>query len=362
MKTIVYFTVNKENDKIYIGIHDVEDDKVYLWDGYYGNGINKNYPSTLNFPKTPFQHALKKYGFDAFHRYVLKVCDTREEAKSIESLLINEEFISRADTYNISLGGDTPPSSSKPVHQYDLQGNYIASFNSIREAAKKTNSAEQTISRSVLYGSIANNYYWSEDYYTVLDISNRTKKQAQLTYIYNSTTGILYMEFESKNETARYLDVTLSSIQKAIKLGTKVQGYYISDIKYDIYPIKARKKREINSPVYQYDLKGNFIAKFNNVREACDHCNIKINRIYQNIQLQRPLKDFYWSYEKYDKYPVQKDLKPRKRKVGRYDMDGNLLEVFESVRACREQYSNINKVLKGVCNTCKGFKFKYIDE
>ena len=59
---------------------------------------------------------------------------------------------------------------------------------------------------------------------------------------------------------------------------------------------------------------------------------------------------------------ISKNFNPcKKRKVGRYDFEGNLLETFDTVRECRKQYANVSKVLKGTASHCKGFVFKYIE-
>jgi hypothetical protein len=51
MKYIVYQTVNKINNKIYIGVHGTEIDE---FDGYIGNGVSIYRPATYMHPKTPF--------------------------------------------------------------------------------------------------------------------------------------------------------------------------------------------------------------------------------------------------------------------------------------------------------------------
>ena len=66
---------------------------------------------------------------------MLGIYSTREEAENIERFLVNENFIGRSDTYNITLGGDTPPLLNKIIYQYSLSGNYLRSFNSIKEAS-----------------------------------------------------------------------------------------------------------------------------------------------------------------------------------------------------------------------------------
>ena len=89
MKYIVYQTVNKENGKLYIGVHKTENPEIF--DGYIGNGIYVGY--SLENPKTVYQHALKKYGYKSFIRTVLFTYDTVEEALKKEAELVTPEFV-----------------------------------------------------------------------------------------------------------------------------------------------------------------------------------------------------------------------------------------------------------------------------
>lgn len=57
MKYIVYLTTNIKNNKIYVGVHGTE--TPYKFDGYLGNGVNRNNPSSIKNPKEPFQYAVK---------------------------------------------------------------------------------------------------------------------------------------------------------------------------------------------------------------------------------------------------------------------------------------------------------------
>lgn len=103
MKTILYITVNTINNKIYIGVHSTKNPDIF--DGYLGCGCYFNQPSTYKNSKTPFQYAINKYGVNAFRRYTLAVFDTAEEAFSLESKIVNEEFIKKPYVYNAIVGG-----------------------------------------------------------------------------------------------------------------------------------------------------------------------------------------------------------------------------------------------------------------
>lgn len=86
---IVYQTTNIVNGKIYIGCHSTD----IIEDGYIGSGLL-------------LKRAINMYGFDNFVRKILFIFNTTEEMFTKEKELVNEEFISRTDVYNIMLGGN----------------------------------------------------------------------------------------------------------------------------------------------------------------------------------------------------------------------------------------------------------------
>jgi group I intron endonuclease len=88
MYHLVYLTTNKINGKIYIGVHSTHD----LHDGYIGSG-------------TVLKSAFEKYGKHNFSRVVLHYCLTREHAYKWESVIVDDSFVARPDTYNIAVGG-----------------------------------------------------------------------------------------------------------------------------------------------------------------------------------------------------------------------------------------------------------------
>ncbi len=85
---IVYKTINTVNNKIYIGLHSTNK----LEDNYLGSGWL-------------LKTAIAKHGRDKFKRTTLYTLDTRELAREIESLIVDESFVKRSDTYNLTVGG-----------------------------------------------------------------------------------------------------------------------------------------------------------------------------------------------------------------------------------------------------------------
>jgi hypothetical protein len=165
MKYIVYQTVNKVNNKIYIGVHGTESTD---FDGYIGNGISIYRPSTYMYPKTPFQFAVKKYGVKNFVRTTLKEFDNEDDAYLLEAQLVNEDFLRREDVYNLALGGrincDNLHNPMKKIYMYDLEGNFVREFAGINIAARTINPKAENgshITRAIKTGGLYQGYQWS---------------------------------------------------------------------------------------------------------------------------------------------------------------------------------------------------------
>jgi len=121
-KYIVYQTTNKENNKIYVGVHCTNNPEGF--DGYIGCGVRITQPCTYMNPKTPFQYAVKKYGTGSFIRTTLAIFDTKEEAFELESKIVNDEFLKRPDVYNLVKGGEFHITHQTKIYMYDLEGNF----------------------------------------------------------------------------------------------------------------------------------------------------------------------------------------------------------------------------------------------
>lgn len=155
-----------------------------------------------------------------------------------------------------------------------------------------------------------------------LNIEQFKKKQAIKVYYYDKQ-GNFVGEAESMSALAKILETCLSSVQKAVKRGILCKNYYICTEKVEKYkPKKYTRKR--NVPIYQYDLDGNFIQEFENQNVARKVINKKMPKLAEAIMDQRKYENFFWSYEKLDKFPIKE---PKAKQVAQYDLDGNLIKI-----------------------------------
>jgi hypothetical protein len=84
----LYEIRNNINGKIYIGVHKSND----IDDGYMGSGAL-------------IQLAIKKYGIENFTKTILEYFDDSKSMFLKEYEIVDIEFVSRRDTYNLAIGG-----------------------------------------------------------------------------------------------------------------------------------------------------------------------------------------------------------------------------------------------------------------
>jgi hypothetical protein len=176
VKYIVYETVNIKNNKIYVGVHKVESEK---FDGYLGCGVKVSKPSSYKFGQTPFQRAVSKYGIKSFVRTTIKEFDTLEEALEFEAVVVDEAFVKRKDTYNATLGGGVPPAKTVKVYKYSETGEFIKSYDSIKDASFDVSGGKATgISKAAKNpGKLKMaGFFWSYEKVDKLEIKEKYNK------------------------------------------------------------------------------------------------------------------------------------------------------------------------------------------
>ena len=300
---IVYITINLINKKSYIGVHSQSTEG---FDGYIGCGINSKNSSHLLHPKTHFQYAVKKYGYSKFHRIDLAVFDNAEAAYNLERQLVTEDWVNNTSTYNMTIGGGGTregKSATIAVLKYDMDGNFIEEFKSLSEAAMYTKNA----TRSEISKSCKSKYY--------------------------TAGGFAW----------RYKTGTIRSKIDIVK------------------PNRARPKA-----VMQYSLDGEFIAEYESVTKAANAV-----RTAGRSEISKACKSgtlssggYLWRY-KTDKQEleIKKINRTYKKKLAQYDLDGNLVKVYDTVNQARDAgFSMAGACARGKQKTHKGFIFKFVED
>ena len=359
---IGYLTTNLINRKIYIGIHKTEDP--YKFDGYLGCGVWANHPSSYAKPSTPFQFAVKKYGPKNFIRRVIKIFETEQEAKDFEVFIVDQEFITRPDTYNSALGGGYPmPNNKKTIYQYSLTGAFIKQFDSIADAARVYKCSESLIGQAIFNGTPALKFLWTDYQEQQLIVENfKIDRNKKTVYVYN-VEGDFINQFTSIASAAEFCNVSIEYCSNACAGKYTIhQQFYVSFEKFDKFPV-PRSLTTKNTTIYQYDLSGQFVKEWTSYKEIKKVFGKNIG-IWSAMRLGGTAGGYQWSIEKVHSmknYTVSPQH-PAKRKVGKYDLENNLVQTFNSVREAKKDTSGAPQVLRGNRKTAGGYVWKYIDD
>ena len=298
MYYIVYKTTNLVNSKIYVGVHSTKN--YLLFDGYLGCGCYASKPSSWNTsPNSIFSKALKKYGSNKFVRETLFVYPYTEEgeqqAYDKEAEIVNKEWVASDDNYNLIVGGKVGRiyDQDKKVRQYDLNGNYIKTWRSIKEANEVY---KGHISEVCRYKRLtACEYQWRFDSENILKL-DPVSLQRKTVYQFD-LQGNLIKVWKSVTEAARQF-INESSAKTQIKAvcGGKLRqakGYFWS------YKNKFMYKTSIKeTAVACYTKEGVFVESFDSILEACRQLHIDdytgITSVIRGVH--KLCKDLRWRY------------------------------------------------------------------
>lgn len=172
--------------------------------------------------------AILKYGWKSIQHIVYEV-DTESEMKYLEKYLI--AYYNTTNPlygYNVSTGGESstgvPSATRKPIDQYDKQGNFIRTWESISSVKQELNWSVGDISacinkkRPTAYG-----FYWS---YTGELPEFKTYRTRRKVLQYD-LDGNFIAEFENAAEAARSLGKDKSTINRCCNGKWKTAYKYI---------------------------------------------------------------------------------------------------------------------------------------
>lgn len=308
LKYIFYITVNSINGKFYFGVHRTNPD---VFDGYIGDGIYRQTQANKEFA---FHRAVKKYGYNNFKRTTIKIFpDTeqgRKDAYEFEASVVTETLLRSKQCYNTCIGGiaNSNDLQKKTVYQYTLDGNFLRSYKSVRDAALSIDPEKQDTIRAAIkncclgMSSSSYGYYWS-----------------------------YYKEFLQQEDYS--------------------------------YDVNRRHKK-----IAQYTLSGKFLRYFDNISEAREA--IGLYNIHNAIKNHSSLGNYQWRWYNGDNSDIDKFESPvtiyKTKPIIAITSSGEEIE-YESIKKCIEvnpEFSSkgIKNVIRGINKTHKGYKFRWKDE
>jgi hypothetical protein len=198
-----------------------------------------------------------------------------------------------------------------------------------------------------------------------LNISEAVKQKAEENSFYNRAGNNLKQPIDKDLLYQLYIVDNLSMPKISEKLGCSEKKVFDNLKDYGIKKDKrVWKKQCVSNPrkiVLQYDLDGNLIKEWNSLKS--------VSKFYQNTNIASCCRGesvsasgFIWRYK--DEFiDIDLDrLNYQKRKVSQYDLQGNLIRSFDSIKEASLNgfnEGNIQDCCVGRLKSSKGFIWRY---
>ena len=242
--------------------------------------------------------AMRKYGIENFSFEIIEEC-SKEDLDEKECFWIQKFNSLTPNGYNMIEGGTNGSALSRriPVFQYDLNGNLIAQYPGINEAARINNISSTSISHCCKkIRATAGGYFWSfseNDKFSKEDIINHRSCQI----IQYDLLGNELARYTSAKEAAIAVDGSSRAITKACRGDSKTsKGYqWRYDIDNENKPcfIKSGVKKEVT----QWSLNNNFIKTYESITLASKETGIVLSTIAEAANGKRKTAGGYiWKY------------------------------------------------------------------
>jgi len=198
---------------------------------------------------------------------------------------------------NLTEGGKNPPISKtkKIVYQYDKNLNFVNKYESITKAAIAVETQATHICRALdqRIRLSSKGYYWLSSN----NLNNlRTEKKKPIILkerekhtipiVQYSLDGIFLNEFLGQSAAEKITGINSKLINKCLKMNNYNQaGGYMWFYK-DKIPLNIEKYRGkgISRKILAYDLVGNYIAKYDSIREGANSLNVNETSICKNLK------------------------------------------------------------------------------
>lgn len=335
---------------------------VYLY-AYYKYELKDSFKSSKMACALECMSSIKRYPT----KEIKDIIDNIEEFS-----LIYEKACIEARRHYSKLRKRTPIIQAKPVLQYSPDGNFIKEYKNANDAKIQNNYKSLVIPKEGRLNT-SHGYIWkykhTENFprkIQGIEVNYRARKPV-LQY---DMDGNFVREWKSFKHIKRskLFKGTCTIIHRCLK-NKKRSGFgFIWKYKTsDTYPLKIEVKESTTGkkPILQYDLNGKFIKLWDSISQI-EKMGYTCS-IFRNLSgVSKSAGGYIWKYKKSDKIELDLHIKVKgpnkKKKIGQYDLNGNLLNVFVGVNEAAKQLGilrqGISKCLAGKYKSTFGYIFK----
>lgn len=326
----IYKITNQVNGKVYIGqtSRTVE----IRWQEHL-RYAKKDKPQHCK----KLYNAFKKYGEDSFSIETIEQCKDKKLSEREQYWIAYYDSCHHG--YNSTLGGD----GTKYFNTKDLLKLWKDGLQR-DEIAERLNICKETVSKRLNANNI-----------TKKDIVFR-KRKAPLTrtmihkyslngeYLQSFILADIQLELFGKN-VPRFL------------AGKIINGFQWRYLKYNKIPSVLKNsqtcQREIHDPrkVHQYSLDGEYIRSFDSIGEAARELGTRSHSGIMKVcegKLHTSL-GYQWRYEKADRIQSAEMRKTSSKQVASLDEDGNIIQIFDSIKDASNAYHITHHSIYMVC-------------
>jgi hypothetical protein len=256
-KSGIYCILNKCNNKKYIGSSLSMRTRLQR----HRSALRGNYHTNEY-----LQNSWNKYGENNFECFVLEYCEEKD-------LIIKENYyVNLLSSYNITkdiirnkpseksrkkhsetrkkmFSLNLLPKCNKKIYKYDLNGNFICEYESLKKASEVNKISKSSICRHI-NGNYkkAGNFLWSYIKYDFLNPYVKSKKEI----LRNSRSRIVIcksnneiLKFQSIKEASNYFNVSYSNFIQYINKKIKFRKIYTIDL---VKSDELRETPEVDNP------------------------------------------------------------------------------------------------------------------
>lgn len=274
----------------------------------------------------------------------------------------------------------TTPSNKKyiGITQYSLKQRMKSGYNEYFSNAIKKYGLENINSEILRDDLTFEEATELERYYIHLYNTTNKDKGYNITYGGEGSRKYDYFEVidyyknsgECFKDTLKYLGCSSKTLLNILEGAGYNRKELISKIDRETYYNQGK-----NTPVLQYDLKGNFIKEYKSIKEAADAVGLKSpTSIFAVCEGKRnKTQNYFWRFKEGDSIPFKIEIvfssKHWKVKIGQYDKQtGQLLNIYNSIVEANlslgkeKNNSSITAVCKGRRKSAFGYVWKYEEE
>lgn len=294
LKTYIYIVTNIEGnpDVIYVGKTTEPKSREYKHKKRYGNSVSFNVIDELHSLSSKYWKPVECFWIQHFKDCGYKLMNKNNggggsDVKSIESV--------KSMIKNLS----------KPINQYDLKGNFIKEWSSIKEAKTSTSCDISSCLRGL--NKTAGDYIWKykKDITPNFEF-NKSSSKGNKVFQFDKN-GFFIKEWNSTQEAEREYNQKYSRDNIGSCCRKKQKSAYGYIWSYESKPELEYYLNRDNKPVgfgnhkyvkvNQYSLKGEFIKEWSSIKEANKFYNIKNDNISKCCNnKQKQTKGFVWTY------------------------------------------------------------------